>query len=104
MPTLFATSLIDISPISKRIFACCNRTAVIYSVYDEPVKKSFSAFVEKVKEFLNGYDSNEIYKQFVQSGTGSKENVRGRFDYWREIVRNIQFSKESGFKATLSLY
>ena len=37
MPTLFATALIDISPISKRIFACCNRTAVIYSVYDEPV-------------------------------------------------------------------
>ena len=28
---------LDISPISKRIFACCNRTAVIYSVYDEPV-------------------------------------------------------------------
>lgn len=24
-------------PISKRIFACCNRTVVIYSVYDEPV-------------------------------------------------------------------
>lgn len=52
-------------------------------------KKSFSAFVEKVKEFLNTYDSNETYKQFVMSGTGSKENVRGRFDYWREIVRNI---------------
>ena len=52
-------------------------------------KKSFSTFVEKVKEFLNNYDSNEVYKQFVQSGTGSKENVRGRFDYWREIVRNI---------------
>ena len=28
-------------------------------------KKSFSAFVEKVKEFLNGYDSNEVYKQDV---------------------------------------
>lgn len=52
-------------------------------------KKSFSTFVEKVKEFLDGYESNEVYKQFVQSGTGSKENVRGRFDYWREIIRNI---------------
>lgn len=51
--------------------------------------KSFSVFVEKVKEFLNSYDSNEVYKQFVRSGTGSKENVRGRFDYWREIVKNI---------------
>lgn len=63
---------------------------VLYGAYRiTKDKKSFSAFVEKIKEFLNGYDSNEVYKQFVQSGTGSKENVRGRFDYWREIVRNI---------------
>lgn len=63
---------------------------VLYGAYRiTKDKKSFSAFVEKVKEFLNGYDSNEVYKKFVQSGTGSKENVRGRFDYWRELIRNI---------------
>ena len=63
---------------------------VLYGAYRiTKDKKSFSVFVSKVKEFLNNYDSNEIYKQFVQSGTGSKENVRGRFDYWRELIRNI---------------
>lgn len=40
-------------------------------------------------DFVANYDSNEEYKQFVQSGTGSKENVRGRFDYWRKIVKEL---------------
>lgn len=53
-------------------------------------KKSFSRLAEKVSEFIATYDSNEEYKQYVQSGTGSKENVNGRFDYWRDIVRQLQ--------------
>ena len=53
-------------------------------------KKSFSRLAEKVSEFIATYDSNEEYKQYVQSGTGSKENVKGRFDYWRGIVRELQ--------------
>lgn len=53
-------------------------------------KKSFSRLAEKVSEFIAAYDSNEEYKQYVQSGTGSKENVKGRFDYWRNIVRELQ--------------
>lgn len=52
-------------------------------------KKSFSKLVEIVKEFLNGYDSNEEYKQYVQSGTSSSENVRGRFDWWRNKVKTL---------------
>lgn len=52
-------------------------------------KKSFSKFVELVNEFLNGYDSNEEYKQYVQSGTSSSENVRGRFDWWRNKVKTL---------------
>ena len=52
-------------------------------------KKSFSKFVELVNEFLNGYDSNEEYKQYVQSGTSSSENVRGRFDWWRDKVKTL---------------
>ena len=42
-------------------------------------KKSFSRLAEKVSEFIATYDSNEEYKQYVQSGTsgtGSKENVK----------------------------
>lgn len=53
-------------------------------------KKSFTKLVDKVAEFCVNYDSNDEYKQFVQNGTGSKENVRGRFDYWRSIVRELQ--------------
>lgn len=53
-------------------------------------KKSFTRLVEKIFEFLTGYDANEEYKQFVLNGTGSKENVKGRFDYWRKIVKELQ--------------
>lgn len=52
-------------------------------------KKSFSKLVEIVDEFLNGYDSNEEYKQYVQSGTSAQENVRGRFDYWKGLMKAI---------------
>lgn len=53
-------------------------------------KKSFTKLVDKVADFCVNYDSNNEYKQFVQNGTGSRENVRGRFDYWRKIVRELQ--------------
>ena len=61
---------------------------VLYSGYRiTKDKKSFSKLVDLVNEFLNGYDTNEEYKQFVQSGTSSAENVRGRFDWWRQRIR-----------------
>ena len=53
-------------------------------------KKSFSRLADKVSEFVTTYNSNEEYKQYVQSGTWSRENVKGRFDYWRGIVRELQ--------------
>ena len=52
-------------------------------------KKSFSKFIESVKEFLNNYDNNEEYKAFLQEGTSSAESVKGRLDYWRNIIKNI---------------
>lgn len=52
-------------------------------------KKSFSKLVDIINEFLSGYDSNEEYKQYVQSGTSSSENVRGRFDWWRNRIRTL---------------
>ncbi len=61
---------------------------VLYSAYRIlKDKKSFSKFIDIVNEFLASYDNNENYKKFVQSGTGSAENVRGRFDYWRNMIR-----------------
>lgn len=61
---------------------------VLYSGYRiTKDKKSFSKLVTIINEFLNGYDENEEYKVYVQSGTSSSENVRGRFDYWRNLIR-----------------
>ena len=61
---------------------------VLYSGYRvKKDKKSFSKLVELVNEFLNGYDANEEYKQYVQNGTSAQENVRGRLDWWRERIR-----------------
>ena len=63
---------------------------VLYSAYRiTKDKKSFSRLVEEIRAFLDGYDTNDYYKQFLQSGTSNQENVRGRFDYWREIVKRI---------------
>lgn len=53
-------------------------------------KKSFSNLIDNIKEFLNGYDENEEYKQYIQSGTSSSSSVRLRFDYWRKIVKELQ--------------
>lgn len=64
---------------------------ILYSGYRmQKDKKSFSKLAEKVADFVTTYDSNETYKQYVQNGTGSKENVKGRFDYWRNIVKEIE--------------
>lgn len=52
-------------------------------------KKSFSKLVNSIQEFLTNYETNEEYKEFVQKGTTSAENVRGRFDYWRNIIKTI---------------
>ena len=52
-------------------------------------KKSFSKLVDIINEFIVGYDTNEEYKLFVQSGTSGQENVRGRFDWWRNKIRSI---------------
>lgn len=52
-------------------------------------KKSFTKLVDIVNDFLNNYETNEEYKQYVMSGTSSSENVRGRFDWWREKIRTL---------------
>lgn len=61
---------------------------VLYSGYRVTKdKKSFSKLIDIINKFLNDYDTNEEYKKFVQSGTSASENVRGRFDYWRGLVK-----------------
>lgn len=61
---------------------------VLYAGYRiKKDKKSFSKLVDIVNKFLNEYDTNEEYKKFVQRGTSGQENVKGRLDYWREIIK-----------------
>lgn len=63
---------------------------VLYSGYRVTKdNKSFSKLVEIVNDFVSNYDTNEEYKQYVQSGTSSAENVRRRFDWWRNMVKEL---------------
>lgn len=61
---------------------------VLYSGYSvKKSKKSFTKLVDIINKFLNDYDTNEEYKKFVQSGTSASENVKGRLDYWKSLVK-----------------
>ena len=53
-------------------------------------KKSFSSFLDILRDFLENYDSKEDYKEFAQQGTSSRDNVRGRFDWWRNIIKDLK--------------
>ena len=52
-------------------------------------KQSFSRLVEKINEFISSYDTNEDYKALCSQGTSGSDKVRGRFDYWKNIVHSI---------------
>lgn len=52
-------------------------------------KKSFSKLVTAINDFLSGYEKNNEYKQYVVSGTGNRENVLGRYNYWKNIVKTL---------------
>ena len=55
-------------------------------------KKSFSKLVEHIVKFVTDYndlDKLQDYKAYCQSSTTSSENVRGRLDYWRNVIREL---------------
>lgn len=54
--------------------------------------KPFENLVECIVQFVEEYnDPNKLldYKSFCQSSTTNSENVRGRFNYWREKIRTM---------------
>ena len=51
--------------------------------------KSFDKLVEIIMDFAENYDNNEGYKQYCMSGTTAQNNVRGRLNYWQNIVETI---------------
>lgn len=73
---------IKIAPTSLPMILCSGYTVLRY-------KKSFAKFIEIVNDFIEGYDVNEEYKALLMNGTTSSENVKGRFDYWKNLIRNI---------------
>ena len=50
--------------------------------------KDFRKFSAAVDEFIENYDSNEAYKQLVQSGTTASAGVKARLQYWK-VVDNL---------------
>ena len=51
--------------------------------------KDFRKFEAAVNEFVDNYDSNEAYKQLVQSGTTASACVKARLQYWNNVVDNL---------------
>ena len=51
--------------------------------------KDFRKFSAAVDEFIENYDSNEAYKQIVQSGTTASAGVKARLQYWNKVVDNL---------------
>lgn len=52
-------------------------------------KKSFSKFITALKEFLDGYEANEEYKAFCSKGTSGSDMVKGRFEYFKNMIKGI---------------
>ncbi len=63
---------------------------ILYCAYHvENNGKDFNKLVDSILNFVNTYDTNEEYKQFCQSGTTASENVRGRLNYWQNIINEL---------------
>lgn len=52
-------------------------------------KKDPVEFAKKVDEFIANYNSLTKYKESLASGTSSPESVTVRFNYWKNIVKEI---------------
>ena len=42
-----------------------------------------------VIDFIEHYDENEEYKLFVQNGTSNPENVSARYNYWKNLIKDL---------------
>lgn len=52
-------------------------------------KCGYEKFATKVKTFIDTYDDNTEYKEYLSNGTSSTESVQGRFKYWRNIMHAL---------------
>ena len=76
----------------KFISLICFRAYLEVNVYKNPMcfsRWSVRKLVTVINDFIEGYDSNEEYKQFCGGSTTSSTMVHGRLDYWRKIIRTM---------------
>lgn len=57
---------------------------MIIAVASENVK-DMGRFWEKLEKFFEGYEDNDEYKQYCQGATASRQNVLGRWEYFRKL-------------------
>lgn len=64
---------------------------IIYGLY-KTIKdhKSTEAYFGWLDEFIANLASNEEYLQYCKVGTAGKDNVLGRYEYFRNVLRNLQ--------------
>nr|WP_297932411.1 DUF262 domain-containing protein [uncultured Lachnoclostridium sp.] len=63
---------------------------MLYSAY-ECVKnqKDFDKFAEIVQIFIDNYGTDTEYVQYCTSGTTSAQAVQGRFNYWKNLCKDL---------------
>ena len=52
-------------------------------------KKSTEKYIGIIKDFLANYNTNEDYLQYCHQGTSNSEAVKGRLDYFRNMIRTL---------------
>lgn len=52
-------------------------------------KKSTTKYLEWVHKFLESYETNEEYLAYCGSGTSNADMVKGRFQYFKNAVKNM---------------
>lgn len=63
--------------------------------YVKASKKGIGKFATVAKEFINTYPENHEYKEFCTRGTNSRENVNGRWEYWKSLIKNMKQSSSN---------
>lgn len=88
----------DLSLI-KALRAACDELNAVISERQKHLKKislpmiiavaaesdDVDAFGKKLEEFFAGYENNEEYKQYCMGSTASKQNVLGRWEYFKKL-------------------
>ena len=64
---------------------------VVYGLY-RMIKdnKDIEKYITWLRDdFIANYDQNENFKAYCQSSTSSSENVKGRLEYFRNVIREM---------------